>query len=137
MSDPIMMSVASALAARATDAIADGTQTAWAALVRLVRGRMRHETTAAGTLEAATAAPPDADGIQALASALERIAAGDAEFDTRLRELWQQASAELSAHDSGVVNSVPGKVSGHLIQARDLRVEGGLHLGDTYTQHSQ
>jgi hypothetical protein len=30
-----------------------------------------------------------------------------------------------------VVNSVTGSVGGHLLQARDLHVEGGLHFGET------
>jgi len=32
--------------------------------------------------------------------------------------------------DDGTVNSNTGTVGGHLIQARDLHVEGGLRLGD-------
>ena len=51
-------------------------------------------------------------------------------FGARIRELWSQAAAELSAREDGVVKSATGTVGGHLIQARDVRVEGGLHLGD-------
>jgi len=137
MSDPIMISVASALATRAGEAIADSGKAAWAALVRLVRRRMGHDPASAAALATAMAAPENGNSIQALASALERIAADDAEFGARLRTLWRQSSAGLSAHDGGVVNSVPGRIGGHLIQARDLRVEGGLHLGDTCGQWPQ
>jgi hypothetical protein len=44
--------------------------------------------------------------------------------------LWQQARLELSASEGGVVNISTGTVRGHLIQTRDLSVQGGLHLGD-------
>jgi hypothetical protein len=56
--------------------------------------------------------------------------AEDTAFATQVCGLWQQASVELSAGDDGVVNSVTGAVSGHLIQARDLHVKGGINLGD-------
>jgi hypothetical protein len=36
----------------------------------------------------------------------------------------------LSAGEGGVVNSATGPVGGHLMQARDVQVEGGLHFGD-------
>jgi hypothetical protein len=49
----------------------------------------------------------------------------------QLRDLWPRVVAELSAESGGVVNSVNGSVGGNLLQARDLRVEGGLHFGET------
>lgn len=58
------------------------------------------------------------------------ISVDDICFGARIRELWPQAAAELSAHEDGVVNSATGTVGGHLMQARDVRVEGGLHFGD-------
>jgi hypothetical protein len=44
--------------------------------------------------------------------------------------LWPRVEAELSASEGGVVNSATGSVGGQLMQARDVRVKGGLHFGD-------
>jgi hypothetical protein len=130
MTDPIMTSIAAALAGKAAEAVVDGGKAAWGELVRLVRTQFRADKTALRVLERAESWPVDHASVMALAQALERITTEDAEFRTRLLALWPTASAELSAEDGGVVNSNTGTVAGHLIQARDLRLEGGLHLGD-------
>lgn len=132
VTDPITMSVASALAVKAAEAAAEGGKSAWAALVRVVRARLGHDKAAAGALENACAQPHDLAVVRVLALALERIAAADAEFGERLDELWPSARAELSARESGIVNSNAGTVGGHLIQAKDLHVEGGLYLGEAH-----
>lgn len=131
--DPIMLSIASALASKAAEAAADGGKSAWGALVRVVRARLGHDKAAAGALEAACAEPDDLAVVRVLALALERIAAVDAGFGTRVHELWPSAQAELSAQKAGTVNSNAGTVSGHLIQARDVHVEGGLYLGEAHS----
>jgi hypothetical protein len=114
----------------AAEAVVDGGKTALGALVRMVRARLGRDQTATAALEAAVARPDDAAHVVELARALERIAAADAEFASRMRILWQSASADsLSARQGSVVNSVTGMVAGHLIQAKDLHVEGGIHLG--------
>jgi hypothetical protein len=130
MTDPIMISVASALAGKAAEAAADGGKSALAALARLVRSRATSDKTASAALDAAASKNPAS--VDALARALERLAAADPEFRAQLRDLWPQASAELSASEGGVVNSNTGTVGGHLIQAGDLHADGGLHLGDVY-----
>jgi hypothetical protein len=130
MVDPIMMSMASALAGKAAEAAVDGGKTAWGALVRTVRTRFAGDKTAAAALELAEAQPRDPARVQELAVILERIAARDSEFRASVAALWPRASAELAASEGGVINNVSGTVSGHLIQARDLHVEGGLHLGE-------
>jgi hypothetical protein len=132
MTDPVLATVATTLAARAAEAAADGVHTAWTALVRLVRGRLAADRAGAAALTAAEADPADSQRVTTLALALERAAAADPDFGSQLRDLWSRASAELSASESGVVNSSTGTVGGHLIQARDLHVEGGLSLGDVY-----
>jgi hypothetical protein len=74
--------------------------------------------------------PEDPAAIQRLASALEQLAAVDDFFAARIRVLWPQVQLELAACDGGIVNISSGRVEGHLIQARDLHVEGSLQLGD-------
>jgi len=128
--DPIMLSFASALAGKAAEAVAEGGKSAWGVLVQVVRARLGHDQAAAAALEAACAQPDDLAVVGVLALALERMAAVDAGFGARVHELWPLAQAEFSARDGGTVNSNTGTVGGHLIQARDLHVEGGLHLGE-------
>ncbi len=132
MTDPIMLSVASTLAAKAADVAVESSKTAMAALIRIVRDRFAGDKVAAGTLEAAQAAPENPVAVQELARVLERTAAADVGFSVQVRALWTEAQAELSAHDGGTVNSNTGTVGGHLIQTRDLHVEGGLWLGDAH-----
>jgi hypothetical protein len=134
MTDPVLATMATTLAARAAEAAADGVQSAWTALVRLVRARLGTDPAGTAVLTAAEAAPADEQRVRELALALERAAAADPDFGSRLRDLWSRASAELSASEGSVVNSSTGNVGGHLIQARDLRVEGGLHLGSVSHQ---
>lgn len=127
-----MLSIASALAGKAAEAAAEGGKSAWGVLVQVVRARFGHDKAAAGALEAACAQPDVLAVVRVLALTLERIAATDAGFAARVHELWPSAQAELSAQEGGTVNSNTGTVGGHLIQARDLHVEGGLHLGEAH-----
>jgi hypothetical protein len=129
VADPIMMAVASALAGKAAEAAVESGKSAWASLMRLVRTRFARDEAATVALRALEAQPQDPVRVRELALALERINASDAEFRGQLHTLWQSASVELAAQEGGVVNSVSGTVEGHLLQARDVRVEGGLHLG--------
>lgn len=125
-----MLSIASAVAGKAAETATEAGKTALAALVRLVRGRLAGHETAAGALDNARSTPEDPAAVAGLALALQQVAAVDHEFAAQIRALWQEARAELSAHEDGIVNSSTGTVGGHLIQARDLHVQGGLQLGD-------
>jgi hypothetical protein len=130
MPDPVISSVAAAVAGKAAEAAMQGGKAACAALVRLVRDRFSRDKGATAALEEARRNPEDETAVAGLAWALERLVSADADFATRVRELWPQAAAELSATEGGVVNSATGSVGGHLMQARDVQVEGGLHFGD-------
>lgn len=132
MADAVMMAVAAALAGKAAEAVFEGGRSAWAALVRLVRDRFGQDNAAAAALEAARQQPADPQRVRELAAALERVAAVDRSFAAGMRALWPQASAELSAQEGGTVNVSGGSVGGHLIQARDLHIDGGLDLGDVH-----
>lgn len=130
MADEITMALASALAGKAAEAAVGGARGVWNALVRLVRERFTRDDAAAKALDAAQAEPEDQAAVHKLSRALDRVAAVDPEFAEQVRALWLPASQELSVPDGGVLNVSTGTVTGHLIQARDLRIEGGLHLGD-------
>ncbi|HZR49869.1 MAG TPA: hypothetical protein VFB06_10155 [Streptosporangiaceae bacterium] len=130
MPDPLFSSVAAAVVGKAAELAVQGGKDACAALLRSIRERFSHDNEAAAALEAARRNPADQPAVAELAVALQRLAAEDAVFAGRIRELWPLASAELSAVSGGVVNSATGTVGGHLLQARDVRVEGGMRFGD-------
>ena len=132
MTDPVMLSVASTVAGKAVEAAADGARTAVASLVRLIRGRLGRSSPDAVILDDALSRPGDQAAVAQLAAVLERVAVADPDFGSHLRVLWPQVQAELAARDGGVVNSSTGTVGGHLIQARDLNVQGNLQLGDLH-----
>jgi hypothetical protein len=128
VADEIMMAVASALASKVAEAAAGGVRSAWDALVRLVRDRFAHDQVASAALATAQSRPTDQLAVRELGDALERVTASDPGFAEQVRALWSRVSADLSA-TGGVLNVSTGTISGHLIQARDLHIEGGLHLG--------
>jgi hypothetical protein len=130
MPDPVISSVAAAVAGKAAEMAVQGGKDACAALVRLVRERFGRDKEATAALEMARRSPEDQAAVAGLALALERLAGADASFAARIQELWPRVAAELSASEGGVVNSATGSVGGHLMQARDVRVDGGLHFGD-------
>jgi hypothetical protein len=128
--DPFLSMVATAVAGKAAELAVQGGKDACAALIRLIRERFGRDKDATTALGAARDNPQDGAVIAELARTLERLTLQDADFAARLRELWPRAEAELSASHGGVVNSATGSVGGHLMQARDVRVEGGMHFGD-------
>jgi hypothetical protein len=129
VTDPIMLSIASAVAGKAAETVTEGGKSALAALVRLIRGRLRGNSAATRALESAPGTSADQSAVHALTRALEQAATADPEFAAHIRELWPQVRTEISAQDGGTVNTSTGTVGGHLIQARDLNVHGGIHLG--------
>jgi hypothetical protein len=132
MSDPVISSIAAVVAGKAAEAAVQGGKSACAALVRLVRERFGRDKEATTALETARSNPENTAAVAGLALVLERLVLADAEFGAQIRELLPQAEAELSASEGGVVNSATGSVGGHLMQARDVQVEGGLHFGDVH-----
>jgi flagellar motility protein MotE (MotC chaperone) len=131
--DPFILSIANVIASKAADAVVAGGQNACATLVKLVRERFSRDKAATAVLETASGNPENEEAVADLAATLERLARADADFEARLKELWPTAEAELSASEGGVVNSATGSVGGHLMQARDVRIEsGGLHFGDVH-----
>lgn len=125
--DPVLTTVATALAGKAATALAEGGRSALAALTRLVRGRLSGSAAGREALAEADAHPEDEARVHALARALEQACAADPEFHRRLRELCDQAGTELHADHGGVVNQITGSVGGNVVQARDI--QGGISFG--------
>jgi hypothetical protein len=130
VTDAVAVAVASALAGKVAEAALAGGRTACNALLKTVRERFGRDKVAVKALEAALRKPEDEFAVAELADTLKRVMAEDTAFAAQVRTLWLRASTELSVGDDGVSNSVSGIVRGNLIQARDMRVEGGIHFGD-------
>lgn len=140
MPDPVVLAIAAAVAAKGTEAIADGGRTAVAALVRLVRGRLRPADPHAAADAADAGAdddlvpvvgegPDDPVRRERLAAALSRAIAEDPDFRVRLFGAWTAAAAELGVlnRPSGdITNQFSGTVTGGVIQARDIH--GGVNF---------
>ena len=128
MTDPIMVTIATALVDKAAEAVVTGGRNALVALGKLVRRRFAKEPAATVALEAAEARPADETRIRALAAALQNAADADPEFAVQLRALWAQATTELTADRDGVINQFSGTAEGPVIQARDI--SGGISFGN-------
>lgn len=100
MAEEIMVAIASALAAKAADAVAGAAHEAWARLVRLVRAWFGGDAPSAAALEAACGRPGDREAVYELAVALGRAALADPEFGAGM-------STGPRAPDSGELTS-PG-----------------------------
>lgn len=109
MPEPVLVSIAAALAAKSATSLFD-----------LVRKHFAGRKEAAAALEAASGAPPDSPEVADLAEHLATAESEDPEFGKALRHTWQ----EVSASRGGVVNQVTGDVSGKVVQARDI--DGGV-----------
>lgn len=109
MPEPILVSIAAALATKSATSLYD-----------LVKRRFAGRKEAEAVLDAADDAPPDSPEVAALATHLATVEASDPAFREKLRHTWEQ----VSASQGGVVNRITGEVSGKVVQARDI--EGDL-----------
>ena len=121
MPDPITLAIASAAAGKAAEAMSDQAKETVAAIVKCIREKLRHQPAELTILDAAKDNP---SRIEELAIILDEASAGDVEFGTRLRMLWNQAG--LAAGEGGVVNAFHG-TAGKVIQLRD--VHGDINIG--------
>ena len=108
MVEPILVSVAAALAAKSA-----------AALYDLVKRRFAGRQEAEAALDAADGAPPDSPEVAALADRLATEVAEDPAFGKELRRTWQQVSSGAGS----MANQIIGNPT-RTVQARD--VEGGI-----------
>ncbi len=109
MPEPILVSIAAALAAKSMTSLYD-----------LVKRKFAGHEEATKALEAASGAAPGSPEVAAVAGHLETASGEDPGFAAELRNTWQQVTAERG----GVVNQVHGTVTGKVVQARDI--EGGV-----------
>ncbi|WP_410579938.1 hypothetical protein [Amycolatopsis sp. lyj-108] len=108
MPEPVLISLAAALAARSV-----------AGLYKLVKEKFSEDPEATAALEAAEGAAEDSAEVRALATRLSTAEAEDPEFAERLHREWDKAGGNR-AETGGVVNTVSGTVSGKVVQARDV-----------------
>lgn len=109
MPEPILVSIAAALAAKSATS-----------LYELVKRKFTGRKEATAALEAAENATPDSPQVATLAAHLAAAESEDPAFGVELRHTWQQVNAD----HGGVVNQITGNVSGKVVQARDI--EGGV-----------
>lgn len=105
MPEPILVSIAAALATKSATSLYD-----------LVKRRFAGHKEAEAALEAAGDSPPDSPDVATLAAHLAAAEVEDPAFGAALRRTWQQVSASRG----GVVNQITGNVSGKVVQARDI-----------------
>jgi hypothetical protein len=115
MPEPILVSIAAALAAKGIQSVYD-----------LVKKKFGNRKEAKAALEAAQDAAPNSPEVRALAAELERAEADDPQFAVELRQLWQAVSAQ-QAGDNSVNNQLSGIVTGNVLQARTI--QGNVSFG--------
>lgn len=109
MPEPVLVSIAAALATKAVSSLYD-----------VVKKRFANRAEARAALEAATASPDDAKAVTVLAERLAVEEAADPEFKAALRAEWAKVGVEQHADHGAVTNQVTGDVSGKVVQARDI-----------------
>ncbi|MGH3888022.1 MAG: hypothetical protein ACRDSZ_15925 [Pseudonocardiaceae bacterium] len=109
MPDPILVSIAAALAGKGATGLYD-----------LVKKKLAGSLQATKALDAAEGSPPDSPEVHALSAELARAESSDPQFAADLRAIWSHVSARQHAEKGGVVNGITGTVGGNVLQARDI-----------------
>ncbi|MGH3426114.1 MAG: hypothetical protein ACRDQZ_00815, partial [Mycobacteriales bacterium] len=112
MPEPVLVSIAAALAGKGASALYD-----------VVKKKFAGSPEATAALAYAQDNGPDSPQIHALAAELARAESSDHEFAADLRAVWGQVSVHQRADNGGVTNQISGTVNGKVLQARDI--EGG------------
>jgi hypothetical protein len=113
MPDPILVSIAAALAGKGATGLYD-----------LVKKKLAGSPQATRALDDAECSPPDSPEVHALSEELARAESSDPQFAADLRAMWGHVLTQQRADNGGVVNGITGTVSGNVLQARDI--EGGV-----------
>ena len=113
MPDPVLVSIAAALAAKTVTSLYD-----------LVKRKFAGKPEQTAALAAAQGAAPGSPEVLALSAELAAAEATDPRFARELREAWGQVSIDQHVDNGGVVNQVTGTVTGKVVQARDI--QGGV-----------
>ena len=112
MSEPLLISIAAALAGKAATSLFD-----------FVKARFAGRGRAADVLSAAEGADPGSAEVAALADELALAERDDPAFAAGLRAEWAGFAGQR-ADGGGVANQINGPVTGKVVQARDI--EGGI-----------
>jgi hypothetical protein len=111
--DPILVSIAAALASKGAATIYD-----------VVKAKFAGNRAAIEALESADGATPESPLVHTLSEHLEQAEQDDKAFSEQLRNRWHEVSIAQDANDGGINNLISGSVSGNVIQARDIN--GGI-----------
>jgi hypothetical protein len=109
MVEPVLISIASSLAAKAAGGLYD-----------LVRKKFAKNTEEVATLDDAVGPEPDSPKVRILAEVLERAERSDVGFKEKLRAEWARVTLDGRAGDGSVTNDLSGTVLGNVVQARDI-----------------
>jgi hypothetical protein len=139
MVDPLMIAVATTLAAKAAEGLSEAGRFAMSKLIQRVRGRLDADPEGSAALASAQSHPEDRRLVERLAAALTGAAERDPLFAGDVARLWAAVrDSGVAAIDGGVVNQVSGTVGEIVVQARD--VNGGITFGarpDTDTRDAR
>ncbi|MFJ1768133.1 hypothetical protein ACIOD2_47990 [Amycolatopsis sp. NPDC088138] len=113
MPEPVLVSMAAAIAARTV-----------VGLYNLVKARFAADPEAKAVLEAAEGATADSPEVRKLAEALEAKKTADPAFAEEVAAEWERAVVDQDATSGGVTNQISGHVGGNVVQARDI--QGGV-----------
>jgi hypothetical protein len=114
MPEPVLISIAAALAGRAA-----------AGLYDVVRRKFARDEKSLAALESADGQAPGSAPVRVLAERLEAAEQEDPVFGRELRAEWD-ATVTQHAETGGVNNQVSGIINGRVVQARDIH--GDIHL---------
>lgn len=106
MPDPILISIATALATKTATGLYD-----------LIKRKFSGDQDATAALETVTEEPK---AIEALAERLDVAETEDPEFAEALRGAWTRFDVKQHAESGGVTNHISGDVSGKALQAGDI-----------------
>lgn len=109
MAEPVLVSIAAALAAKSIGSLYD-----------FVKAKFAERAGARAALEAAEGAAPDSPEVSALAEHLAAATHEDPVFDRHLREQWNASVVGQRTDRGGTANQITGDVHGKVVQARDI-----------------
>jgi hypothetical protein len=112
MPEPVLVSIAAALATKAATSLYD-----------LVKQAFAKRAGAPEVLTAAEGADAESPEVAALAEELAAVERDDPAFGAQLRAQWAKQASQHAEH-GGVTNQITGTVTGKVVQARDI--EGGV-----------
>lgn len=116
MPEPILISIAAALAGRGVTS-----------LYEVVRKKFANRPAAIAALEGASDKAADSPEVGVLAEHLADASSDDPRFREQLVATWNAAQVDQSATGGAVNNQVSGEVAGNVLQTRDIN--GNVSFG--------